>query len=167
MKSTFRHNISTVILVLTAVAFVSCSKQLDKEPLSNFSSETFWTSENNVMLALTGVYRGNIQMQQAPEYSATDWWSYHGLLYLEFATDNAYDRRGDNSALHRLTSGTLVSNNSYLSNYWNASYSKIARSNYFIENVGKAGLDAAKLSRMVAEVRFIRACQYFYLSQYF
>lgn len=148
----------------------SCRKELDKTPLDQFSNEAFWTSEPNVMLALAGVYRGNIQMSVNPtgaEFSATDWWSYHGLLYTEFATDNAYDRRGDNSGFNTLTNGTLTATNGYLGNYWTASYARIARCNYFLENISKAALAPALMNRMIAEVRFIRACQYFYLSQFF
>ena len=100
----------TVLLLM-----VSCRKELDRAPLDQFSSQTFWETEQNTMLALTGVYRGNIQMSVNPtsaEFSATDWWSYHGLLYLEFATDNAYDRRGDNSGFNTLTNGTLTATKS-------------------------------------------------------
>jgi len=155
------------------VATVSCRKELDRAPLDQFSSENFWTSEQNVLLALTGVYRGSLQMATIPltsaEFAATDWWSYHGLLYLELATDNAYDRRGDNSAFNMLTNGALVNTNGYLANYWSLSYRRIARCNYFLENIRKAAgvLDEAKIARMSAEARFIRACQYFYLSQHF
>lgn len=159
-----------LIPLLVVLCIVSCKKELDRTPLDQFSSQTFWDNEANTMMALTGVYRGGIQMASNPtgaEYSATDWWSYHGLLFLEFATDNAYDRRGENSGYNTLTNGTLTPSNSYLSNYWTASYNRIARSNYFIENVGKAPVDAAKIARMQAESRFIRACQYFYLSQHF
>lgn len=155
------------ILSIFAVISTSCEKELNKSPLTEFADETFWTSEQNVKQALTGVYRGNIQMALSPEYGPTDWWSYHGLIFLEFATDNAYDRRGDNSAINRLTNGTLVNNNGILLNYWSASYNRIARCNYFLENVGKASLNAATLKRYIAEVRFIRACQYFYLSQHY
>ncbi len=168
------NNIRTVSLALLLAgtsSLWSCKDELDKSPLSNFVNETFWTSENNALLALTGVYRGNIQMQAAPatgaEFSATDWWSYHGLIMLDVATDNAYDRRGDNSGINQLTNGNLVATNAYLGNYWSASYSRIARCNYFLENVAKTPVDEAKIKRMIAEARFIRACQFFYLSQTF
>lgn len=150
-------------LLLTAGA---CREKLDTVPLDQFSNETFWTSENNVMMALTGVYRGGIQMNVGTEFSPTDWWSYHGLLYLEFATDNAYDRRGDNSAYNRLTNGTSTADIGILGNYWKASYDRIARANFFLENIDRASLSEDKLARFKAEARFIRACQYFYLSQY-
>ncbi len=169
MRTSIIYKIIIPVLILTGT-FTSCRKELDKTPLDKFSTESFWTSEKNVMLALTGVYRGGIQMSANPtgaEFSATDWWSYHGLLYIEFATDNAYDRRGDNSGYNTLTNGTLTSSNAYLGNYWSASYSRIARCNYFLENISKAALSPEVLSRMSAEARFIRACQYFYLSQYF
>ncbi|MDF2189058.1 RagB/SusD family nutrient uptake outer membrane protein [Paraflavitalea sp. CAU 1676] len=167
MKQTTRYIRNISMAALSAITLLpACRKELDKSPLYQFANETFWTSEGNAVLALNGVYRGNIQMNQLAEFSATDWWSYHGLLYLEFATDNAYDRRGDNSAMNRLSNGTLTADNSYLSNYWNASYSRVARCNYFLENVAKTPVSEAKLKRFTAEARFIRACQYFYMSQY-
>jgi hypothetical protein len=45
-------------------------------------------------------------------------------------------------------------------------YKKIARVNYFLENIDKTPISADLLARFKAEARFIRACQYFYLSQY-
>lgn len=154
-------------IALCSMLVFSCRKDLDKTPLSNFSNDNFWTSQNNTLLALAGVYRGNIQMINAGEFSATDWWSYHGLLFLEFASDNAYDRRGENSGFNTLTNGTLTNSNTYISNYWTLSYARIARCNFFLENVNKVPADSAFIQRVSAETRFIRATQYFYLSQYF
>ena len=169
MKTYTSPALRILLLVTLLTGSNACREQLDTAPLSSYANETFWTSENNALLALTGVYRGNIQMAAVPstnsEYSATDWWSYHGLLFLDFATDNAYDRRGDNSGFNQLTNGNLTASNSYVSNYWNSSYARIARCNYFLENVGKAPVSADKIARFSAETRFIRACQYFYMSQ--
>src|SRR5690606_13899740 len=67
-------------LFLIASLFGSCAKELEKSPLDQFASETFWASEGNALLALNGVYRGNI-LVNAPEYNPTDWWSYNGLLF--------------------------------------------------------------------------------------
>ncbi|ULT26056.1 RagB/SusD family nutrient uptake outer membrane protein [Sphingobacterium sp. E70] len=145
---------------------MSCKKQLDTNPLDKFANDTFWSSETNARLAITGLYKGEIQMNSLAEFSPSDWWSYHGLLYLEFASDNAYDRRGDNSAFNKLSDGTLTSNIGILSNYWTLSYKRIARANFFLENVDKTPVSPELLARFKAEARFIRACQYFYLSQY-
>ncbi|WP_114778611.1 RagB/SusD family nutrient uptake outer membrane protein [Botryobacter ruber] len=168
MEKIYKNRFGKVpaLFLLLLFVSVSCEKELDKSPLSSFSNTTFWTSEQNTLLALTGVYRGN-HRYNGGDVNPTDWWSYSGLLFPEMATDNAYDRRGDSSPLNRLTNGTLVNNNGLLQHYWSNSYSKIARCNYFMENVVKAPVSQEKLKRMVAEARFLRAAEYFYLSQHF
>ena len=152
------------ILVLS---LFSCEKKLDLNPLDQYASNVFWTSENNAKLALTALYKGNIQMIDGAEFSPTDWWSYNGLIFLEFATDNAYDRRGDNSPVNQLTSGALTSNNGLLPPYWSNSFSRIAKCNYFLENIGKAVISDSVKNGMIAEAKFLRASQYLYLSTYF
>lgn len=154
----------TIVCLLAAMlACVSCD--LERTPLDKFAEGDFWTSEDNAQLALTGLYRGNI-LFNSPEYNPTDWWSYGGLLFMEFPTDNAYDRRGTNSNFHKMTSGALLANNPYVKNYWENSYAKITRCNRFLEGIGKLN-DPAVVKRFTAEARFIRAAQYFYLSQFF
>lgn len=155
-----------VLGLLLVLATTSCKKDLDKQPLSEFADATFWTSEQNALLALTGMYRGGLTVNTG-DIRPSDWWSYSGLLFTEMATDNAYDRRGEATAINRLTNGTLVDNNQLIGDYWRISYAKIARANHFLENVGKTPMPEAKIKRMTADARFIRAAQYFYLSQYF
>lgn len=150
-------------MLFSFATFISCD--LDRTPLDQFSEETFWSSEENALLALTGIYRGDIKFNE-PEFTPTDWWSYSGLMFMEFPTDNAYDRRGSGSNYFRMTDGTLLSNNDYTMAYWKESYTKIARCNRFLEGIGQLDNPAAA-SRFAAEARFVRAAQYFYLSQFF
>lgn len=163
----FNYNIKHSLALLFAILLLlqGCKKALDKSPLDKFDSANFWTSESNTQLALTGVYRGNIKIN-GTEVLASDWWSYAGLLFTEFSTDNAYDRRGDNSSYNKLSNGTLTANLDVFKSYWSSSYAKVARANYFLENVDKAPIDPTRKKRYIAEVRFIRACQYFYTAQY-
>lgn len=155
-----------IMLTIGFVAILSsCSKKLDMKPLEDFDAKTFWTSETNAMLALTGLYRGNISANN-PNANPTDWWSYPGLLFMEFSTDNAYDRRGENSVFNKLSNGTLTADNAVLGQYWSQSYARIARCNDFLENIDKVPMEADKLKRLKAEARFLRACQYFYMSQF-
>lgn len=168
MKNKIQNYIKTLVFSVVALAVpISCSDQLDLAPLDSFSSEGFWVSESNALLALGGVYKGSIGsgVQGA---NGVDWWSYSALVFLEFATDNAYDRRGDNAGWNRLSNGTMNSSNvASVRLAWQWSYRRIARANYFIENVDKVPGDAAVVARMKAEARFIRATQYYYLSQSF
>jgi len=155
-----------IISAFLLTANMSCKKELNKDPLDKFANDAFWTSESNALLALNGVYRGTI-FTNAPEYTPSDWWDYNGLNWLELATDNAYPRTGDSAPTNKLTNGTLTSNVAILGNYWTNSYLRVARCNDFLENIGKVSMDETHRKRMIAEVRFIRASQYFYLSQYF
>lgn len=157
--------IKYTIVCLLAGMLTCISCDLERTPLDKFAEGDFWTSEDNAQLALTSLYRGNI-LFNSPEYNPTDWWSYGGLLFMEFPTDNAYDRRGTNSNFHKMTSGALLANNPYIKNYWENSYAKVTRCNRFLEGIGKLD-DPAVVKRFTAEARFIRAAQYFYLSQFF
>lgn len=154
-------------IILTAVIFttlVSCS--LDRYPLDKMSEGPIWSSEENALLGITGIYKNTIQFN-SPEYNPTDWWSYGGLIFTEFASDNGYDRRGINSGFHQLSSGALLSNNGYINNYWSNSYSKIAKANRFLEGIDKLNASEDIIKRFKSEARFLRATQYIYLSQYF
>ena len=151
--------------ILSSLMLFSCVEQLEKSPLDSFDNNTFWISEGNAMLALTGVYRGGI-IHNTTTVNPSNWWGYDGLLFLEFASDNAFDRRGNNSPFHRLSNGTLVPSINILQSYWSSSYKNIANANFFLENIDKVPMDELKKDRMKSEVRFLRAAQYFYMSQY-
>lgn len=164
--SKYHNNKLAIFFLLLTLLSVSCADELDKVPLSSFSDVGFWSSEQNAKMALAGVYKGNHRWNGG-DVQPTDWWSYSGLLFTEMATDNAYDRRGDASPLNQLTNGTLINNNTVIRDYWNSSYAKIARANYFIENVVQTPISQEKINRMLADARFIRATIYFYLSQHY
>lgn len=143
----------------------SCNSQLDVNPTNSFSNDGFWTNETNAMLALTGVYRANLNYGGA-QTAPSDWWDFYGLVMLEFVTDNAYDRRGENAPYQLITNGQLLANNTTIKAYWDNSYFRIATANNFLENIHQVSMNEDKKARLKAEVRFIRACQYFYLSQH-
>lgn len=165
MKKVNHYKFLSIMLVV--ILFLnSCSEELEKFPLDEFATETFWTNEENAMLALAAVYRGGM-VPNSGGATAYGWWSYQGLIFLELASDNAYHGQGENTAPHRLSNGTLTSSLAVLSQYWNQSYRLIARTNDFLENIDRVPMDESRKKRMIAEVRFIRACQYFYLSQHF
>jgi len=155
-----------IIVLLIALSFISCKKQLEKSPLDEFSTTTFWTSESNAMLALNAIYRGGLYVNGGNP-NPNGWWSYQGLIFLEAASDNAYEGQGDNNNFNIISSGTLTSNTDILLQYWTPAYRAIAQCSDFLENIGKVNMDGTRKMRLIAEVRFIRACQYFYLSQYF
>ena len=162
------HRLLSYFVLLTLVlSFSACEAELEKSPLDEFDNATFWSSKENVEMALAAVYRGNIRTNSWGG-GADDWWSGNGLLYLELASDNAYHGQGENLGWNRLSNGTLTAAGiGILDMYWDRGYDRVARTNNFLENVDKAPLEPEDLNRYIAEAKFIRASQYFYFSQYF
>jgi len=156
--------VKSLIAIMLVFSSFSCFEKLEQFPTDAFASGTFWTSESNALIALTGMYRGNIVY--GTQVVPSDWWTYCGIVFLEFATDNAYDRRGDNSTYNRLTDGTLLPNNNVINGYWRGSYRRIAINNDFLENIDNVNMPEEKKQRMISEAKFLRATQYFYLSQF-
>jgi tetratricopeptide (TPR) repeat protein len=159
-----KNTLTSFLLISLLLGISSCSDDLAQYPKDQFDKENFWTNEANAMIGLTGVYRGNINYKT--QVNPSDWWTYCGLVFFEHATDNAFDRRGKNANQNRLTNGTLLANNAVIGTYWSGSYVRIAICNDFLENVGRVEMNETTKNRMIAEARFIRACQYFYLSQF-
>ncbi len=151
-----KTGIKNVILFLfVSSLFVSCEESiLDKQPLDQLSTSSFWTTAEDVELALAGVYN-----------KASAWSRYTHICEFDMNTDNGTDRKINQDFL---SYGNLSPSSDRIKGYWNNSYYEIAGCNYFLENVDRVeDIDAAVKAEMIAEVRFLRAFTYFNMSQYF
>lgn len=156
----------SILLMGVAYSFLS-SCSLERYPLTDLSESTFWSESgtSNAELALTALYRGN--MLDGVEFRPTDWWSYHGLIMMDHLSDNAFDRRGENNPFFKISSGNLTADNSFIKQYWDASYKRIGYCNRFLAGISQKDRNDPNNKRMIAEARFLRATQYFYLASYF
>ncbi len=158
-----KKNKYIVLTILSAsLLFQACD--LERYPLTDLSEDKFWNDDKKAELALTSLYRGSIT--NGLEYNVSDFWSYHGLLFMEHLTDNAYDRRGENNPFFNISSGKLLNNNAFIKNYWSSAYKRIGLCNRFLEGIANTA-DSERKVRMIAEARFLRATQYHYLASYF
>lgn len=151
-----------IAALLASFSLQSCD--LERYPLTDLSEGNFWNDEKNATLALTSLYRGSIT--NGLEYSVSDFWSYHGLLFMEHLSDNGFDRRGENNPFFNISSGKLLNDNSFIKSYWSSAYKRIGLCNRFLEGVAKS-TDSELKKRFIAEARFLRATQYHYLTSYF
>ncbi len=151
-----KAHIKAIIIItifISGMFFISCEDILDKQPLDQLSTEKFWTTPEDVDLALAGVYN-----------KATTWSSADHICEFDNNTDNGIDRKPNQSFL---IYGNLNPSSSEISNLWNNSYREIAGCNYFLENIEKViELNSEKKAEMIAEVRFLRAFTYFNMSQF-
>lgn len=128
--------------LLATLGFSSCEKNfLERPPQNDVSETTFWTSPQEVYLAVNAIYA------DLPG---------DGVMYEDAATDIAHGQYTWESKATAVAAGTV---NTSLDAGW--SYVDKRKANYFLENVDKATMDEKLKERYKAEVRFLRAFSYY------
>jgi len=131
------------------ISLSACKKSLlDKEPLDKYSTATLWKSSSDASAALNGCYN--------------NWEDGANVMYMDCASDNAYGQfiwEGYTA----VGNGFLSATNTDVVNRFK--YVNVQRCNWFLANVDPTPMDEALKARFKAEARFIRAYQYFILSQ--
>jgi hypothetical protein len=156
MKAGIIHIKYSFILIIGMC--LSCNDILELNPYGVISEGTFWRDENDALLALTGVYNNQSASNEADFFSSTF------VLFGDQKSDNAY---ASNDVREFIVDGQLNPDNPIVRDTWTLSYSKVARANYFLDNVDKvSNMDENVKNVMKAEARFIRAAYYFFMSQY-
>jgi len=152
-----------IVLVLLGVVNSGCNDNLfDKQPLDSVSDATFWKTESDATLALSGCYRS--RNKDWGEWTSDDFWTPWSLVQMDIMAGNGAEKEGNPD---KITDGTLNSTNGMISDYWGHSYKRITACNNFLEHIDQITMDASKKSIMVAEVRTIRAFEYFNMAFYF
>src|SRR5690606_31152688 len=136
------------IFLLTMTVFLgSCQESwLDEQPLAQLSEASFWTSESDASLALTGIYNGSNVGNNG--YN-------NELLIMASATDDSGYKLG---AVGVIDSGYLVpGDDQVVRAIWQRAYRTIFKANYFLENIDRVEMDAQRKAVLTAEARFLRA----------
>jgi hypothetical protein len=152
--------LSLLCLFTTGIFITGCDDNfLTKNPYDKISEASFWKTENDAFLALTGLYRVGGGDDEG------DHWAFRGLYFKEQMSDNAFGT-SPSDMRENVINGKNDPLNSVVRGIWRSSYNKITKTNYFLENVHKVNMNEQKKGEIIAEARFIRACYYFYMSQY-
>ncbi len=148
----------TIIWVLGL--FSSCEKELDQQPISNPTVETFYAIPNDFIQGVNAVYAA---LRTYPDRQ---------LNLSETRSDNLYaasdggvrDWEGING-FHRTLMG-----NPYVAEAWLTNYNGINRANVVLNQLeinGEIVTDAALRQRLEGEARFLRALFYFDLVRWY
>lgn len=143
MKHTF------IILSLGCCLALNSCDNLDLNPLSEGSSENWYSNETEIEMAVKDLYRDNF-------------WP----LDNEDKTDNFVYRE----TTSKILSGTFNGQESDVTTLWSNQYKAIARANTILANMEEAkslGISEAKLEQFEAEALFARASMYARLVSYF
>ena len=137
-----------LLYLLVIIGFNACTK-LDLNPLSGPASESFYSNQNELELAVNDLYRA-------------DFWGNDN----EYFTDNAWHRAQLGNAV---TFGTMNADDATANLLWTNAYKAIARANTFLANKERAASNtpASVMVRLEAEMRLIRAYQFSRLITHF
>lgn len=126
---------------------------LEQQPLAQLSESTFWNTQSDALLALTGIYNGgNV---------GTNAYTNEFLIMASYTDDSSYK----NGAVGVIYSGYLrPSDSQVVRAIWQRAYKTIFEANYFLENIGRVEMDETLKAQYVAEAKFLRAYEYAYMS---
>jgi hypothetical protein len=131
----------------------SCSDFIQRTPLDFVSPENYLSDENQAEILLNGVY-AKLVYSESPG-------SVQSLfpIHLSTFTDEAYDAQ----PWHLTTEwarGQGNAQSSWARYKWNKNYQGISRANVFLYSIERSGLSSNKITRFIAEAKFLRAWYY-------
>lgn len=136
------------IFLIPVAATILFSCDLDRSPKGQISSGNFWTTQNDVELALMGCYEhigGSV-------YDA----------YVDGYADNNYCQYPWESNAPIISAGNITTD---LDDGYN--FIGVRRFNYFLDNVDKVKMNEKLKKQYISEVRVLRAWYYFNLANKF
>jgi hypothetical protein len=140
---------------MVLIQALSCSDFLDKNPLDQITGQTFWKSEAEASMALTGVYS-------------------RLLAYPFNHKDADFDIMGGDVSGNQgvsviaLAQGMILpTSGGLISSIYNNCYAGIGSCNFFLDNVERTPLNEATLNRYKGEVCFLRAMFYYMLAEHY
>ncbi|MGC5744184.1 RagB/SusD family nutrient uptake outer membrane protein [Chryseobacterium sp. NFX27] len=138
-----------IILLSVILAVVTSSCNLDRFPEDKISEDTFWKTEKDATMALNGIYT---YLSGAA----------YNNLYNDSYTDNSFAQYPWETTAVDASAGNILPSTDF-----GYDFTTIRRVNTFLENIDKIPMDKNLAKRYIAEAKFIRAFNYFNLSQYF
>jgi hypothetical protein len=152
MKRIFLYSLTA----LSLLAFNGCKeKYLNVFPEDRITSVSFWQDENDVKLALNGIYsmlRDHSIYGYGPGLDACTPNAY------QWAYWEGYEQQIGDGSLTTATPGIVTGR-------WTACYGIISRVDYFLENIGKVKLDDEASKTYIGEAHFLRGVAYSLLAE--
>lgn len=142
------------IYIILGIIFLSACQDLDLNPLSEGSTETWYANETQINMSLNDLYRDVFwPMDEDPRFNNDPW------------TDDFIRR----NFVSNIISATINGEWSVLKELWANSYKAISRANTVLENLERASATVPQVTidRFAAEARFVRAGQYAQLVSHF
>lgn len=148
------------LIALLAASLSSCESFLDRQPLTQETNDSFFSSETNANSAVIGMYRTMTSSYAwgqtvliVPEFSATH--VAHASAFPEY----------ENFATHEVT---VI--NPWTSNVWQGVYTVINAANniiFRVPDIAEGAITEEKRAQFIGEAKFVRSLSYFFLVRAF
>lgn len=136
-------------LLIASLGQTACKKDfLQRDPLDAYSNTSLWSSQSDARAALNACYSG--------------WEDAYNIYYLDAVSDNLYNQFPW-EGYSDYGNGTVTPADGNAASRW--SYTTIQRCNWFLENIDATPMDENIKAQFKGEARFLRAYQYFIMSQ--
>lgn len=156
-----------IFVVLGCFVLISCEDFLVEEPKTEVAVDQYFETPEDAESTVNGIYRSGV----SGFYGAGSAYSGTTMMmggYMSGFFDNEYKGQEvhvQNS--HDLSIGP-VNMSGYFGDQWSSVYQAISRANTAIKNIPQTeGLSESESNELMAEARFFRALNYFYLVRVF
>ncbi len=146
-----------------AVSLFSGCADLDQDPLSSVSVDTFYSNEAELTVAVNGIY------EVFTEDGFYGIFNNQSVYFGDLQTDYVKSGANTNSAhIREISNFNVSTSNIFVIDSWNEHYKGINLANQLIDKVTANGnLSQALKDRFEGEAKFLRAVYYFNLVRYF
>jgi starch-binding outer membrane protein, SusD/RagB family len=148
-----------ILMIILVFAGVSCDNFLDEELQGRYTSQTFYKTQDQAMDAVTSAYNSLLFNN-----NDNSLW-----VFGDVASDDAVKGSlpGDQLDIQYIDQFNMLSSNSELLKMWQCYYEGVSRSNIALYYVPNIAMDEELKSRLLGEVKFLRAFYYFHLTNIF
>lgn len=153
--------IGRTIIPCLLVLFSACNV-LEKEPLDVIPETIVWNDEKLVDAYLTGAYLNTTVLQNEADDVHASNKPFFSIFYVNNVSDESKSTSNfSGNAYQYKTNGVKI--NGGLLEYWERPYKVIRTLNEIIENLPSSTVSETFKTQKIAEARFLRAFNYFYM----
>ncbi|GAB3657091.1 RagB/SusD family nutrient uptake outer membrane protein [Echinicola sediminis] len=141
------------IVIILSVLCIGCA-DLERYPLNSIGEPQFWSTTDDAVLGINGVYNVLAHNQMYREF----------MRHTDALGDNAYSQYSFNYYLEISEGRGFDASSVWPQNIWRKSFEGIVRANKVINNVPAIDMNTELKERIIGEARFLRALFYFHLT---
>lgn len=141
--------------LLIAISLFGCTEKLDLDNPNSQTDASFWQSQDDILSGLAATYKVLKDVNTG----------YFGTRGVELSNGRGDDFfiRNDVQALYQLSTFTNNPTTATPSSIYQGAFTGIFRANQVIENTSDAEVEEQLKQEFIAEAKFLRALNYFYL----